>query len=132
MNFRQDSIRLIVGVLFLQVLSACSRNREIIVTGFTYKDETVKLFCNGNYLAPVDLITYDNKTGLQFFYEKRRVSGNKVGIKVTIDAAGIRKLDTLLLIPGSYKIPLISFVAPTKAIPGREVFIADDNDTPKY
>jgi hypothetical protein len=73
----------------------------------------------------------NNNTGLQSFYEQRKLKGNNIEVKATIDSAGIRLLDTSVLIPDNNKVPLISFLDPATT-PGRKLFLADSDTMHKY
>jgi hypothetical protein len=118
-------------LLLLQVFLACSRKREVILTGFVYRGERIDVSYKEAKLTPFDVRVNNSINGLQFFYEKRKLRGNQVKVKAAIDSAGIRILDTSLLIPDKNKVPLISFLEPATT-PRRQLFLADSDTMLKY
>jgi hypothetical protein len=115
----------------MHVFISCSRKREVILTGFIYRNEKLNVSYKEVKLTPFDFRMENNNTGLLFFYEKRKLKGNNIEVKATIDSAGIRLLDTSVLIPDNNKAPLISFLDPATT-PGRKLFVADSDTMLKY
>lgn len=127
----QNVSLLILCLLLFQVFFACSSKREVILTGFAYQGERLEVSYKDVKLTPFDFRIDNASTGLHFFYEQRQLRGDQIKVKATIDSAGIRLLDTLILIPDNNKVPLISFLDPATT-PRRALFLADSDSMLKY
>ena len=127
----QNSSLLILHLFVMQVFTAYSGKRDVIVTGYVFQGEKLEISYNEAKLTPFDFRVNNNKTGLQFFYEQKQLKGKNIEVKATIDSGEIRLLDTLLVIPDINKTPLISFLHPATTSK-RELFLADSDTMLKY
>ncbi len=103
-----------------------------MVLGFAYENDklTIQVASDNNSIVMTANTNQDSNKVLSF-YEKGKlyIDNTDTKVEIMIDSNNTRLLDTLVIIPKSYKKPFISFVYPSKKTQyKRKIFIEDYAD----
>ena len=133
--FRRTRGIIILGLILVMLLSAylfiSSFKKQITIVGFAYENDVITISQSKISLQTtiVDTINENKKRVCNFYKEFYYYKfGNKVNLKIELDSANHKLLDTVLILTEKNKVPVISFEDPTKTKFKRRFFVIDQTD----
>ncbi|MDX6183951.1 hypothetical protein SGQ44_17120 [Flavobacterium sp. Fl-77] len=121
--------KLIIGLFSsFCILTSCSNNRKIEITGYAYRNDKVVIFENRKEILNFKISgKIDEKKLCSFYESKLKIKPSNVELNFKIDSSGILVLDTCLVIPKEFKNPFVSIIYPSaKSKFKRKILLADD------
>lgn len=121
-------------IIFLVLLSACSKKREILFTGIISPGDSISIYANGSDINLAAPGLYIDKRDVFYLYDSRIVEFNEnaLNLNIKIDSSGIRKLDTIVFIHDTIRRPNILFESPFILNFKRRVVLSDYSLFNKY
>jgi len=91
---------------FLFTLIACKEKREIIITGFAWKNEIISVYNENNNKLFSTRVDEDGLSTL-YYYTHIYVKNKNMKLRVVLDSANINLMDTIVLVLSSNNDPYI-------------------------
>lgn len=119
-----------LAFLFASVLYSCSsKKKKVMIFGLGYSGNYVRIWHDNKLLFSKLISCRMNESEICYLNDKILLSSeNTIQLRIQLDSAAIKIIDTAIFIPNRSKEPFISFIIPYQN-QKRGVFVGDELDS---